>query len=266
MVTALPAARVDLALELSGSPAGLDYDWVGLGSLGSREPKRPLDGALFAPNEPGFYRLRVIGPHATQLVDSLVLGVLKPLAAKRGGAINGYRIGYYKGELRGDYERTPAGFLEVNANSADLPVSRHLVLKDFLTHDGQAGWPRYVAVEPKLLDKLELVFDEVLKWRGSRADGSVDVDVHSGFRTPLHNRSVRRAASDSRHQYGDAADVAIDANGDGRITSVDVSLVARAVERVELKHPQLSGGLGTYFRGSPYAHIDVRGARARWRG
>ena len=95
------------------------------------------------------------------------------------------------------------------------------------------------------------------------------LDVHSGFRAPEHNRRVRRAASDSQHQYGDAADVAIDANGDGRITAIDSRMVGLAVEIVELKHPELVGGLGIYTSGhssTNYVHIDVRGRRARWRG
>jgi hypothetical protein len=81
----------------------------------------------------------------------------------------------------------------------------------------------------------------------------------------LHNRRVVRAATDSRHQYGDAADIAVDANGDGRITSADVGLIARAVEAVERLHPELAGGLGIYTGGSAYAHIDVRGQSVRWR-
>ena len=94
------------------------------------------------------------------------------------------------------------------------------------------------------------------------------MDVHSGFRTPLHNRRVPRAASDSRHQYGDAADLAIDANGDGRVSYLDGLAVAHAVEMVERDHPELAGGLGLYGnRGvGAYVHIDVRGATKRWRG
>jgi uncharacterized protein YcbK (DUF882 family) len=145
-----------------------------------------------------------------------------------------------------------------------LPVSANLTLADFITHDEQTTWPKYVAMDPRLLDKLELVFEEVMRARGR--SGSVDVDVHSGFRTPMHNRRVPRAAGDSRHQYGDAADVAVDANGDGRVTVADIALIARAVETVERNHPDLVGGLGTYRGGSPYAHIDVRGRRARWQG
>jgi hypothetical protein len=77
------------------------------------------------------------------------------------------------------------------------------------------------------------------------------------------------AASDSRHQYGDAADIAVDADGDGRITAHDEYLVAQAVERVEEEHPDLVGGLGLYTSGlyrTPYVHIDARGTRSRWKG
>jgi len=93
------------------------------------------------------------------------------------------------------------------------------------------------------------------------------LDVHSGFRTPIHNRRVKRAARDSRHQYGDAADVAIDSNGDGKLTFSDTRLVAKAVEVVEREHPDLVGGMGLYNKGgASYVHIDARGRRVRWRG
>jgi uncharacterized protein YcbK (DUF882 family) len=124
-----------------------------------------------------------------------------------------------------------------------------------------------VALSPRLLDKLELVIAEVARERPAGAPMSVA--VKSGFRTPAHNAGVKAAARDSRHQQGDAADVAIDANADGRLTAADGQLVARAVELVERAHPDLAGGLGLYtsrrYR-TPYVHIDARGARARWRG
>lgn len=99
-------------------------------------------------------------------------------------------------------------------------------------------------------------------------DHQMGVGVHSGFRTPLHNERVPRAASDSRHQYGDAADLAIDADGDGKVTYLDGLAVSRAVGLVERDHPELVGGLGLYGnRGTPsYVHIDVRGKRSRWSG
>ena len=115
----------------------------------------------------------------------------------------------------------------------------------------------------------ELVIARIGSWRGDTANVRVGVSVHSGFRTPLYNRTVKRSARDSRHQYGDAADVTIDANGDGQYTLADSKLVVRAVEEVEGEHPDLVGGLGLYtsrrYR-TPYIHIDARGTRARWRG
>jgi hypothetical protein len=80
----------------------------------------------------------------------------------------------------------------------------------------------------------------------------------------------------SRHQYGDAADVIIDADGDGRMDDLnrdgivdfrDTDVINRAVERVEWRYPELVGGLGLYRAmgpSGPFAHIDVRGKRARW--
>ena len=153
-------------------------------------------------------------------------------------------------------------------------VSTHLKLGDFLTRDGQSEvWPKYVALNPRLLDKLELVLAKVGQHAHLAATAGVErevaFDVHSGFRTPAHNNGVWRAALDSRHEQGDAADVAIDADGDGQVTLKDERLVERAVEQVEEEHPDLVGGLGLYTSKNyhtPYVHIDARGKRSRWTG
>jgi hypothetical protein len=58
-----------------------------------------------------------------------------------------------------------------------------------------------------------------------------------------------------------------DLNGDRRVDSRDVRVILRAVERVERLHPELSGGVGVYRATrahGPFAHVDVRGWRARW--
>ncbi len=265
MITTLPAARVQVPLELSGAPVGLQYEWIPVGDMVPVEVPRALSGALVAPSRPGFYRLAIGREGQRQVLDSVTIGVMKPLAEKRGASINGYRIGFFRGERRRN-GGAPEGLLEVRAHEQELQVSEHFTLGDFLTHDNQTTWPRYVALAPALLDKLELVFEEIARFRGSSDASGVAVDLHSGFRTPLHNQRVPRAAGDSRHQYGDAADIAVDANGDGRISWVDVTLIARAVDAVERAHPELAGGLGMYTGASPYAHIDVRGTRVRWRG
>jgi hypothetical protein len=126
-----------------------------------------------------------------------------------------------------------------------------------------------------LIDKLELVIDDL-------AANGIAVDrmkVLSGFRSPRYNSALVEnafgAVSDSRHQYGDAADVIVDNDGDGRMDDLnrdgrvdtrDAKVILAAVERVERAHPELTGGVGIY-RGracGPFAHVDARGHRARW--
>jgi len=270
---ALPGAAVEFPLEVSGDPTALTYEWVSTRNAESAEPARPVNGAMFdAPTKPGFYHLALVKGADRQIILEPTLAVMVPFKQRVGGMLNGYKIGTYLADKLGHHDH-PDGFLEVAENDVDLKVSKHLKLGDFLTKDSQAGvWPKYVALNPRLLDKIELVLAKVGGVARFSSDGDerdVAFDVHSGFRTPAHNAGVRRAARDSRHQYGDAADLAIDANGDGRVTLTDELLVARAVDQVEAEFPDLVGGLGLYtsrlYR-TPYVHIDARGTRSRWKG
>ena len=102
--------------------------------------------------------------------------------------------------------------------------------------------------------------------------------VLSGFRAPYYNdaRIDEGAARASRHQFGDAADLIIDADSDGRMDDLnrdgrrtlgDLAAIGDAVATVERRYPELTGGLGTYAAmgpSGPFAHIDVRGTSARW--
>lgn len=267
----LPGAQVRYPLDVRGDPSELAYSWVRVGDTANVQIPRPLAGAeLSAPGKPGFYRLVITRDEKKRVVDGLTVAVLVPFGQKNGAMLNGYRIGTYLAEKIEGTQPPPEGFLEITEHDVDLPISKHLRVGDFLNHDEQDSWPRYAAVSPRLLDKIELVVAELARWHGGSTDDvRLALDVHSGFRAPDHNRRIRRAARDSQHQYGDAADVAIDANGDGRYTSVDSRMVGLAVEIVELKHPDLVGGLGIYTSGhtrTTYVHIDARGKRARWRG
>ena len=191
--------------------------------------------------------------------------------------LNGYRLGYWpaeKGRLRSEAYRNPDGFIEVTPENEDTRVSEHFRLRDFVSHDQKEVWPKYVVLREPLLDKLELVIED-LNDHGVNAEG---MRIRSGFRTPAHNFAVRGegSARDSRHQFGDAADVFIDQegngkmsdlNGDGKVNFADVKMILDAVERVEARYPELVGGTGLYAysgRSGPFAHIDVRGTRARW--
>jgi uncharacterized protein YcbK (DUF882 family) len=261
----MPGELFDFPVEIEGAGGSTSYLWVKAADSSAVVEPSALNGATVkAPLLPGLYRLAVVTSSGRHIVDSVVVGVLVPFSTKLGSTLNGYRIGRYRWErLGGDATPPPAGFLQVLPEDVNLQISAHVRLGDFLTHDDQEVWPRYVALDPRILDKIELVLTEL-----GVKDFEMPMDVSSGFRTPLYNRTVPRAAGDSRHQYGDAADLAIDVDGDGRITYADAVAVARAVERVELKHPSLVGGLGLYGNHgtSPYVHIDVRGKPSRWRG
>ena len=265
---ALPGDTVPYPLALRADTAALHYEWVRAGSGEPASAMRVLAGAaLVAPTSPGFFHLALVQGPARQLLDDVTVAVLVPFEAKEDGRINGYRIGTYLAErFAGRYDR-PAGFLEVRPEDLALPLTRHFRVGDFVTRDGQQSWPRYVALEPKLLDKLELVLAEVRAAGTDSLGRELSVRVNAGFRTPEYNRTVPGSARNSQHQYGDAADVAIDANADGRVDRTDTKLVALAVREVERENPDLAGGLGLYTSrkwARPFVHIDARGRPARW--
>ncbi|MEO7521330.1 MAG: hypothetical protein ABIW79_05890 [Gemmatimonas sp.] len=203
---------------------------------------------------------------------------MRPFSDKVSGRIGSYRIGFFPQEQRGARSASyvnPEGFLEVTAGNQFTLVSEHFRLADFLTHDQAATWPKYLVLREPLIDKLELVIAE-LRYMGVTVKG---MKVMSGFRTPQYNQQGVGAggrATDSRHQYGDAADVYIvngardwmsDLNADGRVDARDARVLAMAAERVEAKNPDLVGGIGIYKATAahgPFVHIDVRGSRARW--
>lgn len=202
--------------------------------------------------------------------------VLRPFGEKRGDTLRGYRLGRWPAErwIMNRSYFNPDGFVEVTPANSSLALSAHFTLGDFVTHDQQSVWPKYVVLEEKLIDKLELVLQELTR-RGVRAERVV---ILSGFRAPYYNdRGVGEGmARASRHMFGDAADLFIDSdnngrmddlNHDGRVTLEDTRVLVNAIGAVEATHPGLRGGLGTYAAmgpSGPFAHVDVRGTSARW--
>jgi uncharacterized protein YcbK (DUF882 family) len=200
----------------------------------------------------------------------------RPFAAKVNGRIGSYLIGFWPGErgrVTSKAYSNPNAFIEVTPENQDSLVSDHFRLRDFLTHDQAKVWPKYLVLRPELVDKLELVIAD-LNNRGTLVR---HMRVMSGFRTPQYNGGGGEGRSGvSRHMYGDAADVFVDNDGngrmddlnqDGRVDHRDARVILDAVERIERQNPTLAGGVGVYRANSahgPFAHVDVRGWRARW--
>lgn len=235
----------------------------------------------------GIWRLvAAVGTALKPIADFSVISI-RPRSEKRHGRVGLYYIGNWPGETGGKVKapakapperyQPPSGFIEVTKANAGTRVSDHFTLRDFLTHDQRDVWPKYLVLEMRNVDKLELVLSD-LQARGIDVSG---VQVMSGFRTPQYNEgggNTGGRAGLSRHMYGDAADIFIDSNHDGvmddlnhdgKISIADSRVVQQAVDRVEAAHPELVGGAGVYPAEAghgPFIHIDSRGYRARWVG
>jgi hypothetical protein len=235
---------------------------------------------LVAPRRPGIWNLALrVGNAIKPLADFSVI-TLRPATEERAGRLGLYYIGNWPAARKGrpgvSYD-PPSGFIEVTPQNVNTQLSEHFKLKDFLPHDQQNVWPKYIVVDLKMIDKDELVLQD-LKEHGINPAG---VRVLSGFRTPQYNAGggdPRGRAALSRHMYGDANDIFIDNDGDGqmddlnhdgRVNIADAKVIQDAVNRVERAHPSLIGGCGIYSGTSahgPFTHIDTRGYPARWIG
>ena len=238
------------------------------------------DTARTPPRAPGIWNMMVAVKGAVRSVPDLRVVTLVPLSEKRGGRIGKYLIGSWPyesgGRPRSPQYAPPPGLVRVTPENMNTQISQHFRLRDFLTKGQQDVWPKYVAMSPRLLDKLELTIQEL------RASGIPveHVGVISGFRTPQYNAeggSTGGRGALSRHMYGDAMDWYVDndrngamddLNKDGRINKEDGRVIGKAAERVEQKFPELVGGIGLYNPNpgahSGFVHVDTRGYRARW--
>jgi hypothetical protein len=225
----------------------------------------------------GVYRL---ANATTAALSNASLIVMKPFSAKVNGRIGSYHLGSWPYERltpRSPSYASPKGFIEVTPENFGTRVSEHFTVGEFLTKDQREVWPKYLVLDRRLLDKLELTIAEL-----NRMGYPVkDLSIMSGFRTPVYNERGIGAggrSAVSRHQYGDASDVypdddhdgrLDDLNRDGRVDLKDARILASAAGAVERKNPQLVGGIGIYPATSahgPFVHIDARGTRARWGG
>ena len=234
-----------------------------------------------APRQPGIYPMTIEMNSARRAIEDLSVVTLVPRSEKRQGKVGTYQLGTWPfeagGKPRTPRYAAPPGFIRITKDNQEFRVSEHFRLRQFLTKDQPNVWPKYLVLDPLLIDKLELTIQELEK-EGVRVE---HVHVMSGFRTPRYNSgggNTAGRANLSRHMYGDGADVYVDNNRDGqpdditgdrRVTTADAEKFARAAERVEKKHRSLIGGIGIYTAccgHGPFTHVDVRGVRARWRG
>jgi len=120
---------------------------------------------------------------------------LVPFSEKVKGHIGMYYLGSWPFEGGGTPKtpayQNPSGFIEVTRENADTPVSAHFRLRDFLTKDQPNIWPKYLLLNPKLLDKLELT-EQDMCWSALtlREVGNIS----SPFVLHVLNRAVTQGA------------------------------------------------------------------------
>jgi len=269
------------------SPIGAPLEADSLPSGAHLQLESPEASGSDAAPKAGIWKVAVAIGNAIKPVTDFNLISIRPRSDKQNGRVGLYLLGSWPGESGRRVAapkgapvaryQPPSGFIEVTPENADTKVSEHFKLRDFLTHDQANVWPKYLVLDLRNVDKMELVLSDLAS-RGVDVSG---VKVLSGFRTPQYNKGGGNTAGRaglSRHMYGDAADIYIDSNKDGvmddlnhdgRITIADSRVVQQAVDRVEAAHPELVGGAGIYPAAAghgPFIHIDTRGYRARWVG
>lgn len=288
LLRALPGES--LTLRTDGGARGDRFRLVG--TAGRVVPAAGSGWTWTAPATPGVYRLVIrrepaaAGPRSvagaapaaapTAASDSIVLNavVLVPFRALRDGELDGYALGRYPEKPFRDLARyrRPMGFVRLRPENADVRVSPHFTLGQFPAK-GPPGWPKYLVLNERLLLKLEMTLEEARR-RGIRA---TTFRVLSGYRSPWYNGDLGRPAY-SRHVYGDAADIYVDEDGDGRMDDLtgdgridvrDARVLYDIVEEMDRDASRrfFLGGLGQYRTTrahGPFIHLDTRGYRARW--
>jgi hypothetical protein len=268
-LTVLPGEAV--TFEVVGVDPGSGY--VAQPAAGHIEPLGAGRWAWTSPPAPGVYPIKVVAPDSGEAV-TLHAFVLVPFDRIQGENLNGYRIGRYPEKpFRGlaDY-RPPAGFVEVTPENEDVLASPHFHLKQFLCKQ-PAGSRKYIVLNERLLLTLEYILERV----NAAGYPATTFHVLSGYRTPAYNRSLGNVRY-SLHQYGAAADIFIDENGDGVMDDLnkdglcnirDAEVLYRLIEDAAARPEAqgLIGGLGKYPKTAahgPFVHVDVRDRKARW--
>jgi hypothetical protein len=267
-VLVMPGESVDIeaAMGLPGSSYSASAD------EGTLRPIASSRWAWTAPARPGQHSIVVNETGSGQTV-TLTAFVMVPFRHTE-TSLNGYTIGRYplRPFKNNPIYLPPPGFVEVTEANLDSYVSPHFRLSQFVCKQDSA-FPKYLILNPRLLMKLELIVEE-LNRRGYGVD---TLHVMSGYRTPLYNAAIKNVRY-SLHQWGYAADVFVDRDGDGmmddlnqdgRIDHLDAAVISEIVEELDQdeRFRPLAGGLGqyekTHYHG-PFVHVDVRGWDARW--
>jgi hypothetical protein len=172
------------------------------------------------------------------------------------GSLNGYWIGNYPTTPRRHLsaDTLPRGFIEVTEANENTFVSPHFRLRQFLCKQ-ESSYPKYLMLDSRLLAVLETILKKVNE-KGRHAS---TLSIMSGYRTPSYNRAIGNATTYSRHAWGDAADIFVDAdprdgemddlNDDGDINIHDTEMLYDIIH--DLYEPRVQRFLAGSFFNEP---------------
>ncbi len=238
---------------------------------GPGTPRKTSGGGwrISAPEQPGAYQATISTTTGHPMTLNVL--VLVPATQKEGEYLNGYRIGRYRGTVSkkgSPLNKRPLGFFEVTAANLGLQLTPHFTVGQFVSRQ-KGGYPKYVVVREQLLLKLEYLLQQANK-AGIPAEG---FRVKTGYNTPYINGDTRIMEA-IRHAYGTAADIIVDADGDGLMDDVnqdgvvnkrDVQLVLAAIKPKgkDADARRYNGGLNAYKpkkgKHQGFIHVDLRG-------
>lgn len=207
------------------------------------------------------------------------------------GLIGNYPVGIYPNEkgrqvspfverYRGLYTPPPT-FIYSTPQVENLHISEHYTLGEFVPPMDR-GKRCYVALSPRLPEMLEAALAQLQPELGSGPNPR-PLMVLSGFLSPNHLKQLESKGVElspfSRYQYGDAAAVIWDGDGDGamddlnhdrRINLADAQALADRLAQVQ-KTIGKFGGIGAvaepqlpFLPKTPYVDLDMRGVASRW--
>ena len=258
----------------------------------------------FAPEAPGWQKIGLVVeekmtypdnatpagalPAAFSARREILAMVQYPYDAKGSGVIEGYPIGVYPDpnspqantyvERHKSLYEPPKWFIKVTPETENLKLSPHFTLGEFAPGT-EAGKVRFMVVKPELLRFLE-AYREAVR---ARWGDSARIRIHRGYlspyeRTRLAARGVNYTLF-NRYQYGDAAALAVDIDGsgkmgdlnkDGQVDQADAVAALEVAERLQ-KELKLPGGIGMLEKphepdwpAGPSVAIDLRGVQTRW--
>ena len=123
-----------------------------------------------------------------------------------------------------------------------MKLTNNFSKSEFDSKDGAEMPHKVLCNIQKLANQLQVLRDEIGK----------PIRINSGYRSPIHNKSIR-GVKNSQHLLGKAADIVVEG-----IETNDLALI---IEVLINDGEMLQGGLGIY---NTFVHYDIRKTRARW--